>query len=127
MHLTIANDLEVRVTDMTYSWTYAGLLVGHPNYATNHDLVTKVLARAKEMYSHLPVILLPPVLTDPNLLPPTCWIVRLSGPARKPEDDGAALVVVWFTEHDQTRPLAEQMEAAMHNLNWDFLARGWQF
>lgn len=127
MKLTLPNELELRVQSFDFHYTYEGLLVGRPNFASNHGRVNEILKRARDMYNHLPVILLSPKLKDPDILPSTCWIVQLSGPPRKADADGAGMVVVWFTDYDDTRPLRGQMEEAFRDLNWDFQAKDWNF
>jgi hypothetical protein len=127
MQLTLPNELELRVQSIDFSYTYEGLLVGAPNFARNHGRVNDILDQARKMFTHLPVFLLSPRLTDPDRLPSTCWIVRLSGPPRKADADRAGLVVVWFTDYDDTRPLRGQMEEAFRDLSWDPLAKDWRF
>jgi len=127
MQLTLPNELELRVQSIDFRYTYEGLLVGRPDFARNHARVNDILKRAREMFTHLPVILLSPKLKDPDLLPSTCWIIQLSGPPRKADADRAGMVVVWLTDYDDTRPLRGQLEEACRDLNWDFLAKDWCF
>ena len=127
MHFTLPTDRQLTITNLDFHWTYAGLLIGSPNPSMNREIIERTLKRAREVRPWLPVHLLPPELREPGCLPPICWvIIFISGALPNTDDIWSSLTVVWFAHYNHARPLVEQVQAAVRNIDWDRLAVAWE-
>lgn len=125
MRFTLPTGRQLTITELHCELTYEGLIVGSPNPEINCHIIERTLRRAAEFCSWLPVHLLPPEMEEPDCLPSMCWTVRfLSDTVPGSDDIWSALVAVWFAEYDPARPLVDQVQAAVRNLDWDALAVG---
>lgn len=138
--IKLTDGLPLRISQLFYSETYAGLLAGKPNADLNQELIDDILSYAKDkIWAATEPTLIPPVMREPVIikrdqkkyvvleqpqyLPWVTCIAQIESPspARDKTKFGSMLTVVWFQDR-YPFPIDPYVVDCISKLDWNTLA-----
>jgi len=126
MHITLNTGRKIALVRLNQRGTYHGVLAGRPTPETDASHTDELRTEADALASSIG----PSVLLVPEVLPiekTACVGEFQSDALSKPDSEPySSLVIAWF-QKDFAPPIAEFALIQIRALDWDVLARDWNW
>ena len=126
MRISLNTGRQIALVYLQQSLTYHGVLAGRPTPESDMRHTGRLLREAGNLVADdaRPVLLTPDSAPVENV---SCIGTFQSGPlAKKGSDPYSSLVVAWF-QKDFAMPISESAIAQIRALDWEALARDWNW
>ena len=118
MYITLDSGITVKVGNFIFGHTYGGLLEGSPNKSLNKRIF-KHATYPVSSWGARKVLKIKPAKDDfKKELKPACYAVWLTSEPIISEYHGSELVVIWFEELPDEKPIMEIIKKGIKEIDW---------
>lgn len=128
MEVTLKSGKKVKVDAFNLGFTYSGLLEGNPNKRINLNIYDRTTYPEEIWGSRKSVKIRPRGEDFENWLKPAHYSAWLhSNQPINPKFHGSELVVIWFGEMPDGRPIEDIIQKGVENIVWENHAQDFEY